>query len=233
MTRANAHRILAQEIGDPVLITGSPSVIPDGVRYSKALRDSYIYRSMIHFLHEAIALAAAKGQSRQARDQIMMSMYPTYQIADTLVTPTAQLQVQNLTKRVAYLYTPYIANPTFTRDYVLPQRTPAEFFNRANTKHTIKADPCCMIVTDPAGVISKIHTYINDDDLADMATSGMTVFIARYIPVPADPSTQGTDDEIQYDETMMDAVLKRAAWYARSDSFDINDIDAAIKVLEA
>lgn len=79
MTAAQAHIALAAALGDPIEVVTD---IPDGVQFSKQLRDSYLDRGIMKILHGFTTQVASQRADEAAG--IIYGLFPTFTRNNTI-----------------------------------------------------------------------------------------------------------------------------------------------------
>lgn len=198
-------------LGDEVTFTGSPIVIPDGARYSKNLRDSYLYRAMLEVLTSRVNSTASLD--RDMRNNVLSEMFPTFMVSDSLAWLTAALQTRNLSRTPVYIYTVSTRPTGAQRAVVFSHCTPQKFRALINRRHIVDPDPIWRHRA------TTLEMYMNETDrvYAGNALSSPDI-VVDYIPIPLDPNGQQSDDTIDFEEAYMSEVIRMAADFGRMDS---------------
>lgn len=216
-----AHLALAQMIGDPIAISGSPVVvIADGVRYSKNLRDLYLYRGLVSVLNSFIEAAA--GQPMQISD-VLTRVMPNYIVHETVptlsdpaITDDGSGMRWDLSRRPAAVISVYQPQLQFRRESL------SKFHNNLNNPYiTGNQDPTFTIFAaqSPAGGDSYGKGSILIRATGDYVSKyGATVHHITYVPVPLNPADQSPEDVLDFEPTLYDKVLAQANQYAKIDS---------------
>jgi len=222
-------------IGDPIEITGSPILtIPDGVRFSKALRDTYLYRAMLDFLEKLKASTVALP--KDVRDEVWSTTLPTYLIAETIDAstvfnvgePTAE---QALTRKLVYMYALSSAEKTGARQLLFTEKSPAAFYRLQNLRHKVKVDPMFTVIGYDAGSTSVLRMCIDTSDYLFLFDTYLQGDIqALYVPIPYNPSVQDPEDLLDFEPYLYDKIIERANIYARIDSQDLMEPERLLNV---
>jgi hypothetical protein len=211
-----AHIALAQMMGDPIIVSGSPvTVIPDGVRYSRQLRDLYLYRAMLSIM-DSIVQPALQVADVEASSQLQRYM-PNYVVED--IIPYATWSVNNtllLTRRPVVVHTVW-----FDTTQVAFSRQPANRFHAiqsTNPYHDISHDAMYSVFpAQAAGALEaygkgrlkiRIPAFVNSTDDIHVL----------YVPTPLDPSTQAASDVLDFEPLMYDKIITTANTFAKADA---------------
>jgi hypothetical protein len=222
-----AHLALSSMIGDPIEV-GSPvtsnTVIPDGVRYSKRLRDVYLYRAMLAIFDEVLQQTAALDTAQA--DQVWFNLFPTFLVEDTfagLATNEATLTLTRKPVRIHNVYTNYDGG----RDgYTFRPAPSRKTLRRKNTVNRAEHDPQYTIAAGtPAAITVNVPTgYVQT--YGTQAIAGPLAIKCLYTPVPADPSTQTANQVLDFEPIQLNRVIAKANLYARADSQDMQSAEA-------
>jgi len=216
-----AHLALAQMIGDPIAISGSPVVvIADGVRYSKNLRDLYLYRGLLGVLNSFIEAAA--GQPMQISD-VLTRVMPNYIVHETVpdlndsaITTEAGGLRWSLSRRPAAVISVFQPQIQFRRESL------SKFHNNLNNPYIVgNQDPTFTIFASqvPGGGDSYGKGSILLRATGDYVTKwDGTEHHVTYVPVPLNPADQSPEDILDFEPTLYDKVLAQANQYAKIDS---------------
>jgi hypothetical protein len=228
MLVADAHRELSLSLGDSVIIASPPAsntVIPDGVRYTKTIRDSYLNRAMLTIYSKVLKQVAPLP--RQIGSDIIGKMFPT----------GIKFAIVN-TDRVIDTSTLFPPGGTFTElppIYILsiyaydngnvdadgnmipvPIKDAHRTAALSNARNVQKPDLYCTIDRNVVGGSTNIHLY---GDFTDYFTLGI-----RWLSSPINPSTQTADQSLDIDEHFIPEVLTLATVYGYQDSQELPDI---------
>lgn len=219
MTVAEAHIALAQMIGDPILVVGSS--IPDGVRYSKALRDIYLWRGMVHVIQ--MRFNALNGlPHEQVADQLALQ-FPTSIIEEEdVVTNIPQEGEYSLTRQAVFILgVGTHGRPGTDREVMYSWKSAHDFRAISRRKSVIAPDPCYTTLDTPTG--PKIRYYMNSQDFAAIggASNGIASLFVEFLPIPIRPAVQAYDDLMDFELTYMDEALAWADMAARYDAQDL------------
>lgn len=210
-----AHIALSRQIGDPISVTGSPpATIPDGVRYSRALRDIYLYRASLNIVQQVLT-QAAQLPDRQAHEVIQRA-FPNYIIEDNLGAVNNAIFEYNLTRRPAWVYSVH------TNNYHQFQKSSLNRFNSYQNPYVDgNPDPMYVLVpgTAPLGnapyAAGRIRiAYPN----GFLQASGANTLFCAYLPTPLNPATQAVTDVLDMEPLYYETLLQAAAQMALSDS---------------
>jgi hypothetical protein len=214
-----AHIALSRQIGDPISVTGSPpATIPDGVRYSRALRDIYLYRSALNIVQQVITQAAQLPD--KAAHEIIARAFPNYIVEDNLgVINNNVTDEYNLTRRPAWVYSVHTDNYHQFQKSSLPR-----FNSYSNPYVDGRPDPMYVLVPGvaPVGIAPYANgririTYPN----GFIQTSGTNRLFCAYLPTPLNPATQAVNDVLDMEPLYYETLLQAAAQMALSDSQEV------------
>lgn len=210
-----AHIALSRQIGDPISVTGSPpATIPDGVRYSRALRDIYLYRASLNIVQQVLTQAAQLPE-KQAHE-IIQRAFPNYIIEDNLGAVNNAIFEYNLTRRPAWVYSVH------TNNYHQFQKSSLNRFNSYQNPYVDgRPDPMYVLVPGVAPV--GIAPYANGRIRIQypngfLQASGANALFCAYLPTPLNPATQAVTDVLDMEPLYYEALLQSAAQMALSDS---------------
>lgn len=230
-----AHRALAAMLGDPV--PGISSVtIPDGVRYSRAMRDEYMYRGILHFLQKS--LEAVKNAPPDIVTGVLQGMYPNFMRQVTYayagnnpynfpLTTAYGGTIGTLSTVPLYIYSLRLmwTSPAAS------QPVPVYSTKRASQVTSRKLSPnhfhdTIAEMNSFQGVTRMIiHPSVNDTTIA---ASNVQM---EFLPMPTHPNLQLPTASIDFEAVYMDQILRRCAAYAALDSQDIGDVTTSLQML--
>ena len=217
-----AHLALAQMIGDPIAISGSPvTVIPDGVRYSKNLRDIYLYRAMLGIINSAVEGLAA--QPVQVSD-ILTRMMPNFIIHESVNNLNALVSdVSTGDYRWELQRRPVAIISVFNDNSVQFRRESLPRF------HNNVSNPYIQGYQDPTFTQFAASTAVGNESYGkgnvilrfngnySNRWSG-TVHHITYIPTPINPADQTPETPLDFEPMLFDKVLLQANTYAKIDA---------------
>lgn len=222
-----AHLALSSMIGDPIEI-GSPvtsnTIIPDGVRYSRRLRDIYLYRAMLAIFDEVLQQTA--GLDLAQADQVWFNLFPTYMVEDTfsgLATEEATLTLTRKPVRIHNVYTQYAVG---REGYTFRAAPTRKMLRRKNAVNRAEHDPQYSMA---AGTPAAITVNVPDGYVqvyGTQALSGAVPIKCLYTPLPTDPATQTADQFLDFEPIQLNRVIAKANLYARADSQDMQSAEA-------
>lgn len=232
-----AHNALAQSIGDPVTATGAG--IPDGVRYSAALRDQYLYRAMLQLIRmytERLGALPRLIFHRELR-KVFTNFIERYTVATytyTLVpnifgTRTnpdlpdgAYWEGTMDADKVFHILAMYAGNVPYTLE--IPERGvnfgslsrdmrnsqyPDIFFDR-------------MQINDGGTEKLRLRVYDYQKELGTIANQ----VIVEYLPYPAKPVYTSPTALLDFELSLLPQLINQAHIYAMIDSQDIQNVEA-------
>jgi hypothetical protein len=214
-----AHIWLANALGDSIIVESSNGyLIPDGVRYSKLLRDSYLYRAMLEIYRST--LEKVSMLPKQHISQILYSAFPNVITKEEGITVTAtQLQMDIFSKVPLYV----IAIEALDTDgnlYPIPMRDYYKGVYLRNSRNVQRYDAFCTLIKFDG--TTSLNYYDNSGLTCDMTVT--------YLPYPTNPSTQETTDDLDFEEKYLQSVLVRALTYGLTDSQDIQNQEVFLRV---
>lgn len=211
-----AHLALAQMIGDPIVVSGSPiTAIPDGVRYSKRLRDLYLYRATLSTL-EGIMASIMQLPHMQAVEALQRYL-PNFIIEDTVLT-IGDLEpnyVMPLTRRPVYMLAVHQGNVQFR------QESAGRFFAKLYNPYQQNTQDPTYTMHVPQAVgnnpYAKGNLKLRFTGEYAVKWDG-TPISALYVPVPNDPSGMMPEDPLDFEPLLFDKILQQANTYAKIDA---------------
>ncbi len=214
-----AHIALSRQIGDPISVTGSPpATIPDGVRYSRALRDIYLYRSALNIVQQVITQAAQLPD--KAAHEIIARAFPNYIVEDNLGVINSNVTDEfNLTRRPAWVYSVHTGNNHQFQKSSLPR-----FNSYANPYVDGNPDPMYVLIPGvaPVGIAPYANGRIRIKYPNGWRTdSGSSILYCAYLPTPLNPATQAVNDVLDMEPLYYETLLQAAAQMALSDSQEV------------
>lgn len=233
MTVAEAHVALAQALGDPIDVSGSPSVISDGVRYSKALRDNYLYRAMTWFVSNIIKQSVALPPQQQS--EMIQKIFPTWSRSASVAMPSATWGTVLVGEVVAYIYAVRIweaASPT-RRPYLCTQKPWHELLGTISQKHILNPDPAYSFRLDSTRTDTEVTVVWSPPEQNALNITGdYPEVLVDYLPMPVNPSTYANGDVVMdFEPSLMDGIISKSVLYGRIDSQDLVDLNQLAQVL--
>lgn len=235
-----AHKALAAAINDPIEIDTTTGTIPDGVRYSRFLRSSYIDRGILHILSSHIKMAI--GQRENQQGEIIYGLYPTFTRGNT-ITPAAYIpNAEFLYPLPTSFVTPEIDSPVYVMDvsYVYNVAGQPGFTTREEIPivSTLSYNEIVSRRFSVTHFADTIATYYGSG-------SGLRIYNSRnidttvppnnieinYLPYPTPLEQLAWNAPVDYEHMYMSVALVRAAIYAANDSGEINEQIMAQSVL--
>lgn len=224
-----AHRDLSLTLGDSVGLedfstSNPPTFIPDGVRASKALRDSYLYRAMLSLMNDM--LRQVVGADRKIANEIIMRMFP-HMISraevnipslrrNTFMDITGQ-QLGN--KTLLYLISVDARNQY--KRYPVPIKSASEANRLMNDRNVQRSDAFCTYFTIVAGDqpdATKLRLYIYDQ--TDLLYDFTDVYLT-FLPYPTNPSSQQLDEELDFEVNYYNTIIELGTIYGMAESQDL------------
>lgn len=215
MRRWQAHIALAQMIGDPITVGSPVTVIPDGVRYSRQLRDLYLYRAMLNII-DSIIQPAMQAPDFEASSQLQRYL-PNYLVEDIITEPVWSVNNQlPLTRRPLYVHSVFFD----TTKVAFIKQPAARFFSMQtnNPYHDGRHDPIYTIA--PPQAAGALEAYGKGNIRIQLPTFLNTLdnIHAIYIPTPIDPATQSVTDVLDFEPLLYDKVITVANSFAKADA---------------
>lgn len=213
-----AHSALSNMLGDPVEM-GPPPVlsIPDGVTFSKALRDMYLYRAMVSIIEET--LKSVSGGARDVISSALQRTFPNYLVEDVIAAPFDQVDKDlTLSRTAAWVYAVYGNLGGVRMPFI--HETPATFVARSNPAFSTanKHEPMWTYLPAFTSGASQIRVRVRSSFLSQYSGADLHVFM---LPMPLKPSEQDPMDLLDFEPSQYDRVLARANQYGRIDSQDL------------
>lgn len=237
-----AHLALADALGDSTRIDSQN--INDGARYSKSLRDSYLYRAMLSVLNKRIL--QLKGLTNTQLYNIIHRFFPSsIQVLrctlDNLPLNTESLWIQADGRYARFNFNdksnaaqpePLLIIGGRLRDTAsinnrslmpMPIKSPIEASGLLNSL-SIQDHDAFMLVHYrwvqgmPDAFRPEIEIYSSHIDLSNDSEVEIQI---EYIAKPIDPSTQLPTDTLLIDEMFIPEIINQAITYALVDSQDI------------
>jgi len=227
MTAAQIHTALASSLGDPIeAITD----IPDGVQYSKALRDDYLDRAINYLLKEYYQKAQAQDPDQES--EIIWGLFPTFTRNNTIAIVQYQPGAE-------YLYPLPSSFVTVDHKPPLTIMDMSYVFIDGNGYITREQFP----VLPPSTYNELASRRYGDSHYADtMATyygsgSGVRIFTSKnvdaavipdhielnYLPQPKSLRDHAWDEDVDFEDMYLGSVISMAALYGITDRGDTNE----------
>lgn len=218
-----AHKTLSEAIGDSCSVNDQQ--IPDGVRFSKTLRDSYLYRAMLEIMRQE--LVKVTGQPRKTVVPYLTRQFPNMTRDIRLENPnktdviTTFFLNEHLVRDIFYIYEIVVFEDpdNFNRNYPVPVKTSIEAKAKINSRNCWEPDT----FAEMSDLIEK-QPYIRIWD-RKMEIPDSAVYSLFYLGYPLNPGSQNMIDRIDFEEAHMPRVITLASLFAYTDSQDIVNID--------
>lgn len=242
-----AHRDLSNSIGDSVYCDINTNPIPDGVRYSKELRDSYLYRAMLEINQQNLDLV--KNVPNKVASILLDKLYSSLKTkvrfslngnTDFAITPhinpTGRLNhwdvfldisLHTLTPQILYILDAYITD-TEENIYRLPIKYGIDGSSIANGFNAQNPNPFLMIRSHRDNLNPSLE-YMQIYDGTKLLDSNSFVNL-YYIPTPKNPIDQNANEELYVDTMHINKMLSLAHFYSLIDSQDIENIEKFLPV---
>jgi hypothetical protein len=231
------HRDLSLALGESVglesyTLSNPPSFIPDGARYSKSLRDSYIYRAMLHLYN--IMLREIVSLPRQAAAEIIFRLYPNVikraELSTSVRTETslwlrpADLEGYSILYLLS-LQAMKVQTNNIKQSYPIPIKSTHYKNALMNPRNVQRCDAFCTIykqINGAFGAEQDLQLFIYDPnktlwDYQDLAVT--------FLPYPKNPVNQELDEDLVYEESYISLVLQYATLYGMGDSQEVQAVD--------
>ncbi len=240
------HTNLSNAIGDPIRYTSSDAVsgrvIPDGVRYSKQLRDNYIFRAGLEIqkqITEVIAtlphkIASSVIEGLHPTNKMTISIDPlgllvnddlSYGInrAFTIDWSLYSSDLESTNRPMFLLSAMYISGKN-QKPYPLPIKTGIETQGLLNSRNVQQPDDFIEVT-----YIMESKTFLNSIN-GDYASPVIRVFLfnvlrgeidnilLRYVPYAGNPAYMLPTDSYHFELTQLPKLLSLATLYALQDS---------------
>jgi len=215
-----AHNALALSLGDSIAIVPnviSTTALPDGVRYSKSLRDSYLYRAMLEIYRQT--LAGVVSVPKQLKGGILQGIFPNQVLTDTVsaVNQTLDLRpMKFLERKPLYVFSVEIEDTENGLFYPLPVKSTYEAIALRNDRSDQKHDAFCVFRQE-TGSDGEMRM-----DYYDKASLTVDIKI-MYLGYPRNPASLTPVEALDMEESFISKVIALATLYGFSDSQDIPD----------
>lgn len=236
-----AHKTLADAVGDSCDI--SSNNIYDGVRYTKAERDSYLYQALISVFNKLIK------PIQSAPRKVMLEMVNRYfpnmirvgkitSIAHTEVYHDFVPEIGNLFSRPAIIIEMRLNQQSATSSgwtgLPIPFKTHGEVGALINSRNSQKAD---MFFTYMGGFPLGEATYRVYDLQQELSSIEVEPFDLSgelsILPYPMNPMTQLVTDDINMEEAYIDMVINTAIVLCLRDDQEIERIESIEPLISA
>jgi len=220
----HAHRELANAIGDTCTVTSV--LISDGVRFSRSLRDDFLYRAMLNVYEDAIMETIKLPMPDASR--VLEQLFPNSIVEREVVigvigwgarygqhfiSTDGTFSNQNIMK---YLGFTAIKDPTRGRIPV-PMKSGLEANALLNDHIDQKADPFVFLKVNDTN--TEFHLY----DMRSLLNNNDPI-IVRYLPYPRHPENQAPTDSLMIDEIYAKRIISEAIVLAKMASQEIDDV---------
>lgn len=226
-----AHRDLSLSLGDSVglesyTLDSPPDTIPDGVRASKALRDSYLYRAMLNIVNDL--LRQVIGLDKLTASNIISKVLPS--MVNEAIIPVSDMRMYTWLDigtdalggyGLLYLLSVILTDDLNNKNYPIPIKSQQEKNKLMNSRNIQRPDAFCTYMTQVAGIVPNpdiMRLFIYD------GTSQLEHFesvILTYLAYPKNPATQELDEDIFFEESYYNTVIELATIFGMADSQEI------------
>lgn len=255
------HRDLSNAIGDPIRYTSDNAVngrvIPDGVRYSKALRDSYILRAAMEIQRQITEVIAALSHKQSVT--ILEALHPTnkrnnsysinggtgHDIIEDLNYGNIQVftldfsvnnPAESIDRPMFLLSAMYVDSNQ--RIYPLPIKTGLETQGLLNSRNVQIPDDFIELT-----YITQSKTFLNSIN-GDFMSPVMRFFMVslndyrnnidnillRFIPYCGNPAYMSPTDVFRFELTQIQKLISLASMYAYQDSQEDGMVGAMAQI---
>jgi hypothetical protein len=227
MTAAQLHMALASSLGDPIQAI---SMIPDGVQYSKLMRDDYLDRAINYVLKEYYQ----KSQQARADDEsaLIWGLFPTFTRNNTIAIVQYQPGAEYLYALPSGFVTPegkppltimdmslvYVDGSGYITREQLPLVPPSEYNEKVSRRFsgTHYADNIATYYGADSGV--RVYTSINVDP-----TVVPDHIECNYLPQPKAMVDHAWDEEVDFENMYLGTCISLAAMYGVTDRGEANE----------
>lgn len=238
-----AHRIIADAVGDSADIDSEN--LYDGVRYSKAERNSYLYQGLISYFNQLIhpLKRAPRKQLVSLIDRYFPNMKESYSLGITLaddyqihitdVGAPAQVGYFNPAIILDMYVKAYAENGVNFRGFPIPFKTSDQVAELINTRNAFKPDMFFTYAKSQLNVrgLFEIHDY--QEELKDLeAEFGNVVGEVTVLNYPQNPKDQLPTDDINIEEAYIDKVINKAIVFAMRDDQEVEGIERVQSIIE-
>jgi len=235
-----AHKALAAAINDPIEIDFTTGTIPDGVRYSRFLRSSYIDRGILHILTGHVK--SVLGARSDEQGSIIYGLYPTFTRGNSIVPASFIPNAEFLYPLPASFVTPEADAPVYIMDVSYIYDVPG------NAGFTTRDQLAVVSTLDYNEIVSRRFSNTHfADNIATYygAGSGLRIYNSRnidttvspnrieinYLPYPTPIEQLAWNAPVDFELMYMSVALVKASLYAANDSGEINEQIMAQSVL--
>lgn len=241
-----AHRDLSNSIGDSVYCSETSDPILDGVRYSKELRDSYLYRAILEINQQNLGMV--KGVPNKQASFIIDRLYPTFKIkagfllsgSDEYIVKLYQTATMNswlisLRKGtmnnpvdipgILYVINAQIYSSLHNTSYSVPVKYGIDSTTLINSFNAQRPNPFLVVYSHRYSLIETPSVeYFELFDGTGIITTDSLLLIT-FIPVPKNPAIQTANEDLYIDDTHIPKMLTLAHIYSLIDSQDIENME--------
>jgi len=244
------HTNLSNAIGDPIRYTSNDAisgrVIPDGVRYSKQLRDNYIFRAGLEIQKQITEVIASLPH--KIASAVIEGLHPTNKITNfysigggighdviadvnygnnqVFTIDWSVLNSPESQSRPMFLLSAMYVKTANNRPYPLPVKTGIETQGLLNSRNVQTPDDFCEVT-----YLMQSKTFLNSIN-GDFASPVIRCFmfgindfradidgiLLRYVPYAGDPAYMLPTDSYHFELTQLPKLLSLATLYALQDS---------------
>lgn len=221
MTILEIHQALSRSLGDSFTLSSNPTVIPDGVRYSTAQRNNYLYRAMLYILDEVFV--AVQHLERKDANKALYKLIPN------MITSHPQIINFNsgTNDRISYLgLTSFniakILNANGTSNYtsstIATTYVPIHFIKDPLqiSNHRLNLRPDAYMYFDEV-----VGDYAVVDENYELMDGTWAIIVC--IDYPSNPALLGMNNNFPFEERFVTKIIQLASMYAWQDSEDLEN----------
>ena len=220
MITRDAHRELAYSLGDPVIIDNNTVNLPDGVRFSTALRNSYLNRAILQSYR--LILQQLNNIPKETRKTYIQRSFPNSIVFEGLSLNSftdangISLYYDDLTYRSQEIIN-LIGYSNFNNGPIpIPLKDNPQKIQGLYNSRSVQE-------VDAFGIYSE-NSDVGRIDIYDPKNEISVNCDVAYLPVPLHPKDQGLNDNLMIDDIYMNQIIKLATLYGKLDSQDIEDV---------
>jgi hypothetical protein len=234
-----AHKALADAVGDTADI--DKDNLFDGVRYTKAERDSYLYQAMIRVFNKLLQpLKALPSKQMYMMAERYFPNMIKYIVFDYTGDISLNLFSYDLEKSEGiYVAMPInmfaisvVEHPVKYTGYPIPYKPMSEVNGLINTRNAFLPDLFYTFSNLPNGDSTvTIYDYQSELENLPPLLYGKKIRF-DYLNYPLDPSTQGNEDLLDIEPAYYDMVITTAVVLMYRDDQEIEGIERIMSLIE-
>lgn len=230
MTASEIHEALSKSLGDAIRTDTAGGIIPDGVQYSKSLRDNYLDRAIQYILKEYFKMAQQPGTDDESA--IIWGLFPTFTRNNTINIVQFQPNSEYLYPLPGSFVTSDIKSPLTIMDmsfvyidgsgYItrsqVPVMQPGDYNEHVSRRFagTHYSDSCATYYGSNSG----LRVYISPNENSAVLPDHIE---CNYLPQPKDMKDHAWDEQVDFEEMYLGTVLSLATMYGINDRGDTNE----------